>query len=47
MNSGGHEFVLWLALPAYGLHILEEHTLDWQSCAQHVLQMPVSWLIAT
>ncbi len=28
VETSGYEFILWLALFAYGLHILEEHTLN-------------------
>jgi hypothetical protein len=43
VETNGHEFVLWLALFAYGLHVLEEHSLNWQAWAQHALGIPVSW----
>jgi hypothetical protein len=29
MEAAAHEFVLWLMLFAYALHILEERMLDW------------------
>ncbi|HEY6026843.1 MAG TPA: HXXEE domain-containing protein [Pseudolabrys sp.] len=33
----------WLALAAYGLHILEEYTFDWRNWARNVLTLPVEW----
>jgi hypothetical protein len=33
----------WLATAAYGLHILEEFTLDWRNWARNVLGLPVEW----
>ena len=33
----------WLALAAYGLHILEEYTFDWRNWARNVLALPVEW----
>ncbi len=33
----------WLATAAYGLHILEEFTLDWRNWARKVLGLPVEW----
>jgi len=33
----------WLALAAYGLHILEEFALDWRNWARDVLGLPVEW----
>lgn len=38
-----HEFVLWIALAAYGLHILEEFELNWRDWARSVLRLPVEW----
>ena len=34
---------LWLCLAAYGLHIVEEFALDWQSWARNVLRLPAEW----
>jgi hypothetical protein len=33
----------WLATAAYGIHILEEFTLDWRNWARNVLGLPVEW----
>lgn len=35
--------LMWLALAAYGLHILEEYTFDWRNWARNVLTLPVEW----
>ncbi|MGY3450620.1 HXXEE domain-containing protein [Bradyrhizobium sp. USDA 4353] len=33
----------WLALAAYGAHILEEYTFDWRNWARGVMKLPVEW----
>ncbi|NPU66094.1 HXXEE domain-containing protein [Bradyrhizobium sp. 83012] len=33
----------WLALAAYGAHILEEYTFDWRNWARAVMKLPVEW----
>jgi hypothetical protein len=33
----------WLAVAAYGMHILEEFTFDWRNWARNVLKLPVEW----
>lgn len=38
-----HEYILWIALFAYALHIVEEYTFDWKGWAASVLKLPVSW----
>ncbi|MGD9721222.1 MAG: HXXEE domain-containing protein [Pirellulales bacterium] len=38
-----HEHVLWIAVVAYGLHILEEYELNWRDWARSVLHLPVEW----
>jgi len=38
-----HEHVLWIALAAYALHILEEYELNWRDWARSVLHLPVEW----
>jgi hypothetical protein len=38
-----HEYVLWIALAAYGLHILEEYELNWRDWARSILGLPVDW----
>ena len=37
------EYVLWICTVAYGLHILEEHELNWRDWARSVLGLPVEW----
>jgi hypothetical protein len=38
-----HEVWLWVAIAAYGVHILEEFMFDWKNWANHVLKLPVTW----
>jgi hypothetical protein len=38
-----HEYVLWIAVAAYAVHILEEHELNWRDWARAVLRLPVDW----
>lgn len=38
-----HEFVLWIALAAYSIHMLEEYELNWRDWACYVLKLPVDW----
>lgn len=38
-----YEFVLWIAIAAYGLHILEEYELNWRDWARAILGLPVEW----
>ena len=38
-----HEYILWIALAAYGVHILEEYELNWRDWARTVLKLPVEW----
>lgn len=33
----------WLALAAYGLHIMEEFSFDWRNWARAVIGLPVEW----
>ena len=33
----------WLAMAAYSLHIMEEHTFDWRNWAREVIGLPVEW----
>lgn len=33
----------WLALAAYGIHILEEYELNWRDWARAVIGLPVEW----
>lgn len=38
-----HEYLLWIATAAYGIHILEEHETNWRDWARNVLKLPVEW----
>jgi hypothetical protein len=38
-----HDVWLWVALAAYGMHVLEEFMFDWKNWANHVLHLPVDW----
>ncbi|MFG1477052.1 hypothetical protein V5F53_00140 [Xanthobacter sp. V4C-4] len=33
----------WLALAAYGVHMLEEYQLNWRDWARAVIGLPVEW----
>ena len=33
----------WLAMAAYAIHIMEEHTFDWRNWARGVIGLPVEW----
>jgi len=33
----------WLALAAYGFHIMEEFTFDWRNWARAAIGLPVEW----
>jgi hypothetical protein len=35
--------LLWLALGAYGVHVLEEFELNWRDWARAVIGLPVEW----
>ena len=39
----GHEHLLWIALSAYAVHVLEEYELNWRDWARAVLHLPVDW----
>lgn len=39
-----HSYILWIALLAYALHIVEEYTFDWKAWASNVLKLPVDWV---
>ena len=43
MEAAAHEFVLWLMLFAYALHILEERMLDWVAWAQATFNFNLGW----
>ncbi|MPZ41154.1 MAG: HXXEE domain-containing protein [Rhizobiales bacterium] len=34
---------MWLATAAYGIHVLEEFSLDWREWARSVIGLPVEW----
>lgn len=38
-----HEHLLWVAVAAYGFHVLEEYELNWRDWARSVLGLPVEW----
>ncbi len=38
-----HVYILWIAVAAYGFHVLEEFTFDWKDWALAVLNLPVTW----
>ncbi|QRM56079.1 HXXEE domain-containing protein [Sinorhizobium sp. BG8] len=33
----------WLAMAAYAVHVMEEHTFDWRNWARTVVGLPVEW----
>ena len=45
MPIGGtqHEYVLWLMVMVYGLHIMEEFTFDWKSWSHETLGFNLEW----
>ncbi len=38
-----HEYFLWIATLAYGLHIVEELLFDWRGWARGFLKLPAEW----
>lgn len=38
-----HEYLLWIALAAYAIHMLEEYELNWRDWARSILRLPVEW----
>ena len=38
-----HEYIIWICLAAYGIHMLEEYELNWRDWARNVLKLPVDW----
>jgi hypothetical protein len=38
-----HEYIIWICLAAYGIHMLEEYELNWRDWATYVLKLPVDW----
>lgn len=37
------DYIFWVALAAYALHILEEYTYDWKTWALKILKLDVDW----
>jgi len=37
------DYIFWVALAAYALHILEEYIYDWKTWAQKILKFDVDW----
>jgi hypothetical protein len=37
------DYIFWIALAAYGLHILEEYTYDWKTWAQKIQKLETDW----
>ncbi|HAL81285.1 MAG TPA: HXXEE domain-containing protein [Mucilaginibacter sp.] len=37
------DYVFWVAVAAYALHVLEEYTYDWKTWAQKILKLDVDW----
>lgn len=35
--------LIWIAMAAYALHVLEEYVFDWATWARLVLNLPVRW----
>lgn len=42
-STASHEYVLWIATIAYGLHMLEEFEYDWRDWVGNVLGLQVEW----
>jgi hypothetical protein len=38
-----NQWIFWIAMAAYALHIMEEFFYDWKNWANHVLHLPVEW----
>lgn len=38
-----NESILWMAMAAYALHMMEEFFYDWKGWANNVLKLPVDW----
>ena len=38
-----YEYLLWIAVTCYGMHILEEFNYNWKGWAQSALYLPVDW----
>jgi hypothetical protein len=38
-----HEYILWICLAAYSIHILEEYELNWRDWARRILGLGADW----
>lgn len=38
-----HEYVLWIATAAYGMHMIEETIYDWHGWVRRVLKLNAEW----
>lgn len=38
-----NQWIFWVAMAAYALHMMEEFFYDWKNWANHVLHLPVEW----
>lgn len=37
------DYIFWIALAAYALHMLEEYTYDWKTWAQKIQKLETDW----
>jgi hypothetical protein len=37
------QWIFWVAMAAYAVHMMEEFFYDWKNWANHVLNLPVEW----
>lgn len=42
-NAMSHEYVLWIATIAYGVHMMEETIYDWHGWVRRVLKLQAEW----
>ena len=38
-----HDYVLWIAIAAYGFHMIEETIYDWHGWVRRVLKLQAEW----
>ncbi len=38
-----HEYILWIATIAYGVHMMEETIYDWHGWVRRVLKLQAEW----
>ena len=38
-----HEYVLWIATAAYGMHMIEETVYDWHGWVRRILKLNAEW----